>query len=125
MHQLFQFISDIINSNTGNSLNHFVYNDEAELHLPIPVYSYIRPDMGTQFILHVLLSLGRFSTEIDLLQHATLRDSFQYTKLIGHHNDVYSLEQLSNKMFTNFIENQSIYFPNSRSFIDGWITIVG
>ena len=64
IYQLFQFISDIINSNTGNLLIHFVYNNEAEIHLPIPVYSYIRPDMRTQFILRVLLSLGRFSTEI-------------------------------------------------------------
>ena len=58
IYQIFQFISDIINSNTENLRNHFVYNDEAELYLPIPVYPYIRPDMGTQFILHVLLSLG-------------------------------------------------------------------
>ena len=50
IYQLFQFISDIINSNTGNLLIHFVYNNEVELHLPIPVYSYIRPDMRTQFI---------------------------------------------------------------------------
>ena len=50
IYQLFQFISDIINSNTGNLLIHFVYNNEVELHLPIPVYSYIRPDMHTQFI---------------------------------------------------------------------------
>ena len=83
--QLFEVISDIINSNTGNLLNHFVYNDESELHLPIPVYSYIRPDMGTQFILYVLLSLDRFSTEIDVLQHTTIRN---YSQLIRH-NDVY------------------------------------
>ena len=38
---------------------------------------------------------------------------------------IYSLEQSSNKIFTNFIANQLIYFPNSRSFIDGWITTAG
>ena len=49
---LILYISVSINSNTGNLLNPFVYNDEPEIHLPIPVYSYIQPDMGTQFILH-------------------------------------------------------------------------
>ena len=119
------FLSDFFNSYTGNSFNRFVYNDEAEFNLLIPIYSYIRPDMGTQFILHILLSLDLFLTEIDLLQYVSLRDSFRNKKLIGRHNDIYYLEQSSNKIFTYFIENQLIYFPNSRSLIDGWIITVG
>ena len=125
IYQFFQFISDVINSNTGNLLNHFVYNDETDLHLPIPVYSYIRPDMGTQFILHIFLSLCRFSTEIDLLQHTTVRNSFLYTKLLGRHNDVFFSRTIIKQFFTKFIEEQLIYFPNSRSLIKGWITTTG
>ena len=37
--------------------------DNDDGHLPIPVYSYIKPTMGASFILHVLLSMGRFTTE--------------------------------------------------------------
>ena len=55
--------------------NNLVYNDDHEDHLPIPVFSYIRPTMGTQFILHLLLSLGHFSTEIDLLVHPNIKES--------------------------------------------------
>ena len=36
--------------------------NEFEKHLPIPVYSYLKPSMGPQFLLHVLLSMGRFAT---------------------------------------------------------------
>ena len=81
--------------------------------------------METQFILHILLSLGRFSTEIDLIQQSSLRASFRYAKLIGLNNDNQSLGQYSNSIFVKFIEEQLIYFPNSRSLIDSWITISG
>ena len=73
--------------------SHLLFNDCSEEHLPIPVYSYQRPDMGVQFLLHILLSMGRFSTEIDLMKHSSLRKSFMYAKLIGLNDDKESLEK--------------------------------
>ena len=81
-----------------------LYDDDSEEHLPIPVFLYVRPNFATQFILHILLSLGRFRTEIDLCQHRTLRESFRYAKLIGPKNDEKSLEQYSDKLFALFIK---------------------
>ena len=72
-----------------------------------------------------MLSLGRFRTEIDLCQHRTLRESFRYAKLIGPKNDEESLEQYSDELFALFIKEQLIYFSNSRSIIDGWISMTG
>lgn len=59
-----------------------LYDDENR-HIPIPVFSYVKPTMGPRFILHILLSLGEFDTELDLILHQTLRDSLIYAKLIG------------------------------------------
>ena len=73
--------------------------------------------MGTQFILHILLSLGHYKTEIDLLQHVSLRESFCYAKFIGPENDDESLQNYSDRFFVLFIEEQLIYFPNSRSIL--------
>ena len=101
--------------------SHLLYNDASEEHLPIPVFSYVRPTMGTQFILHILLSVGRYSTEIDLLKHSTLRESFRYAKLIGSREDDDSLEIYSSEVFLLFIVEQLIYYPNSRFLIDSWI----
>ena len=67
--------------------SHLLFDDAHQEHLPIPVFSYIRPTMGTQFLLQLLLSLGRYVTALDLLQHATLRELFWYAKLIGSCND--------------------------------------
>ena len=94
-------------------------------HLPIPVYSYIKPTMGTQFILHLLLLMGHFSTEIDLTLNETLRESFRYANLIGPLDDEESLQQYSNELLRKFIEEQLIYFPNSKRIIDSWIITAG
>ncbi len=64
-------------------LKNIVDFDEEEMHLPIPVFSFLKPTAGVHFILHLLLSLGSFDTEIDLMMHNSLRESFRYTKLIG------------------------------------------
>ena len=130
MFELFHFIDRVIYGNVDSNgstdevgVGHLVYDDGSEEHLSIPVYSYIRPDMGCQFLLHILLSLGRFTTEIDLIQHESFRESFRYAKLIGNEDDDQSLQQYSNDVFVRFIEEQLIYFPNSRSIIDSWIII--
>ena len=69
MYNLFYHINNIFHSNADNLPKNLIINDDKDLHLPIPIFSYIRPDMGTQFI---FLSLGQFSTEIDLIQQQSL-----------------------------------------------------
>ena len=51
---------------------HFIYDDKDIDHLPVPVFSYIKPTMGVQFLHHILLSMGQFSTEIDIVMQPTL-----------------------------------------------------
>ena len=102
-----------------------IYDDDHEDHLPIPVFSYIRPTMGTQFILHLLLSLGSFSTELDLVHHFSIRESLRHAKLIGPHDDPESLQKYSNKLLKTFITEQLIFFPNTRQVIDSWIITAG
>ena len=126
-------INDLLNNSTDAIENSFIqftnqnflFNDSTEEHLPIPVFSYVRPTFGTQFILHILLSLGRYVTEIDLLRQVSLKELFRYAKLIGQNNDEDSLQLYSNDVFVRFIEEKLIYFPNSRSLIDDWITTAG
>ena len=48
-------------------------DDNGFEHLPIPVYSYLNPSMGVQFILHIMISMGHFATEIDMTLHASIR----------------------------------------------------
>ena len=99
--------------------SHLLHKEKEKL--PIPVYSYVRPSMSHHFILHVLLSLGRFKTEIDLMNHPSLQDAFRYAKLIGTNEDEESLTRYSDNIFVRWIEEQLIYYSNSRQVIDPWI----
>jgi hypothetical protein len=46
--------------------------------LPTPVFSYTKPSSGVNFLLHIMLSLGKFDTEIDLMLHSSIRNSLRY-----------------------------------------------
>ena len=102
----------------------FLFNDTRR-HLPVPVFSFIRPTMGHRFILHILLSLGHYATEFDLILHRNLRESFRYAKLIGPNNDPESLERYSNNVMNLWINEQLAYFPNSTKILDQWIIEAG
>jgi predicted GIY-YIG superfamily endonuclease len=104
---------------------HLIVFHSPGYHLPCPVFSYPKPTTGMQFILHILLSLGRFETEIDLTTHATIRDCFRYAKLIGDSDNPDDLENYSNELLLNYIKHQVIYFPNSKRVIDSWIIAAG
>ena len=98
------------------------FDDDHE-HLPIPVYSYIKPTMRVQFILHILLSMGHFVTEIDQISHFTIRKCLQYAKLIGNRTDEESLQNYSSNLCRRFNEEQLVYFSNSKHIIDNWIVV--
>ena len=89
------------------------------------MFSYVKPTLGIRFILHVFLSLGHFETELDLLLHPTLRDSFRYAKLIGNSNDPIDLQKYSNDLQKLFIEEQLVYFPNGSNIVSSWIVVIG
>ena len=99
----------------------WVHVDSNEVHLPVIVFDYIKPSIPTRFILHVLLSLGHFETEYDLLLHTTLKDSLRYAKLIGPSNDPQDLQKYSDKLLKLFIEEQLVYYPNGKKTIQNYI----
>ena len=72
--------------------SNLIFVDPDNAHLLIPVYSYLKPSMGVQFLHHILLSMRIFSTEIKLKLHGTIRDCFHHAKLIGPDDDITSLE---------------------------------
>ena len=54
--------------------------------------------MATQFILHILLSMGGFETEYDLMSQCSIKESMRYAKLIGPIDDEQSLQNYSNRL---------------------------
>jgi predicted GIY-YIG superfamily endonuclease len=120
---------DILNEDDSQFLSfilkHLIYDDSKEDHLPIPVFSYIRPNNAVQFLNHILISMGRFSTEIDLMTHGSIKKSFQHAKLIGNEDTEDKLVEYSNDLLKKYITEQVRYFPNSIKTIDAFIIMAG
>ena len=108
-----------------NFIEESLLYDDGGKHLTIPVFSYVKPTLGPRFILHLLLSLGHFETELDLLLKPNLRESLRYAKLIGPSNDKEDLQRYSYLLQVLFIKEQLIYFPNGSKVISSWIVIAG
>lgn len=94
-------------------------------HLPVPVYSYIKPTMGPRFILHILISLGQFETKIDLTLHESLQNSLRHAKLIGESDSPEDLQMYSKRLLSMYITEQLVTFPNSQRILDAWIIKAG
>ena len=88
-------------------MEHLIY-DDADIvdHLPVPVFSFIKPTTGLQFAHNMLLSMGCFETEIDLIMHSTIREALRHAKLIGPSDAPDDLQIRSNKLLCSWIEDQ-------------------
>ena len=95
--------------------NELIYYDESGQdndNLPVPMYTYIIPYMGHQFILNIIFSLVRFETEVDLTMYRILHDAPRYVKLIGTNDDEESLKHYSRSLLRSFIEEKLVHLPN-------------
>ena len=81
--------------------------------------------MVTEFILDTLLSLGRFSTERELLLNDTLRGCFRNANFFGEEDDPESLQNNSNQVMNIFVNNQLVFLPNAQCIIDTFIIHAG
>ena len=79
-------------------LKNLIYSADIKKHLPIPVYTFTMPTLVNQFLLHIMLSLGKFDTELDLLLHPSLRESLRTCHLIGPSDKIEDLQEYSNKL---------------------------
>ena len=54
-------------------------------------------------MLHVMVSMGQFETEIDLILHQRIRECLQYCGLIGIRDDEDSLIEYAYSLTRNYI----------------------
>ena len=85
----------------------------------------LKPSMGVQFLHHIFLSMGRFSTDIELKLHGTIRYCFRHVKLIVPDDDITSLENYSYEICARYIKEQLSYFPNAMQTIYTFIVVSG
>ena len=87
------------NTEGGNNIyrisyikRNFIHEDDLDL-LPIPVLSNTNPENTIHFLIHIILSMGQYKTEMDALCHASFRDCLREVKLIGTATENVLLQQ--------------------------------
>ena len=98
----------------------FIHDDGLDL-LPIPVMTNVNPSNTHLFFVHVILSLGKYVTEMDVLKNASPRVCLQKARLIGMEENDESRQQYANDLLRKYILEQVVFYPNSLRKADGFI----
>ena len=81
------------------------------------------PENPIQFLIHVILSLGKYHTGIDALSNPFFRHSFQAVNLIGNNNEDESLKQYVKDVTKLYIEEQLVFHPSSMKKAESYIVM--
>jgi hypothetical protein len=95
------------------------FTHHSEAMLPVPVFSNIKPSNASRFLFHLLLSLGEYDTEMDLLVHSTSQQAFIGAKLIS--DDISSIEDSVVKLTRRYIVEQLSFYPISTRAFDHYL----
>ena len=92
----------------------FVTTEEEEEHLlPIPVFSKVGPEQSSAFLLHIMIMLGEFETELEFRQQKSIKMSLAKCKLIPEEdiNDTEGLREESNRQLKRIINEVCAFQP--------------
>ena len=79
------------------------------------------PSNAQYFLIHIILSLGKYETEIDALLHPFMRDCLREVKFIGTSTDEDSLRRYSSILTHKYICEQVVFYPNSLNNTETFI----
>jgi hypothetical protein len=87
--------------------------------IPVIWHNSIRPSNGHRWMLHILLTMGQFDNELNLLSKANLRESFIYAKLLRQ--DPHHWEDDIQTILKNYVQNQLIHIPGGSQSFDWYL----
>ena len=87
---------------------------QERAHLPLVVYSNIKPTQMHRFVLHVLLSMGEFNNELELFSVGDLRESFKVAGLVNFQH----LDRSIHALLRRYVLEQLIYIPGGTQMFD-------
>ncbi|KAL7539846.1 hypothetical protein ACHAXR_009663, partial [Thalassiosira sp. AJA248-18] len=89
--------------------------------LPIPVFSSVTPKKPVDFLLHVMLMVGEFETELDLRMQGSMRESLSKAGLIGTQTDTESLMKYCNDLVRLVVTEVLAVQPVTLRRLDDYI----
>ncbi|KAL3924935.1 MAG: hypothetical protein SGILL_000742 [Bacillariaceae sp.] len=86
---------------------------KTEKPLPVIVFSNVRPQNASKFVIHLLLSMGHFNTEADLWVHGNMRVAFEKARLTPRLDNATDVEvrEAVDVLLSAWIRDQLKYYP--------------
>ena len=98
--------------------------DDGKSFLPIAVFSRVTPERHLNFLLHIMLVLGEYDTELELWNSQTIREALAKAKLIpsNDHHDRNKLNEYSLSLMARIVNKILPLQPVSMKGLDRFIT---
>ena len=94
-----------VDASWNSTFNKFIHYDGKTLP-PIPIFTQVNPFNTHQFYVHIILSLSKYVTELDVLQNGMLRACFRKAHLVGPEVDDDSLRTYVNDSCAGTFSNR-------------------
>lgn len=115
-------LSDLQLKEKKRVMDVFIFDDSAH-RPPIPVFSHVSPEHPVRFLTHLLLTLGHYDTEKDILMHSSFIECFRAAGLVGSSDDQDSLLRDCDGIMRGYIDEQLIYSPFALSKAEYYILV--
>jgi hypothetical protein len=103
------------------NINQFIHNNDNANKLPIPVYNCIKPNNIMRFLIHIVLSLGRFNNEVELWDATDIRTVFQNAHLLPQQLNETNLNEAIQTIMKRYIQEQLHFIPSGTMSFDKYV----
>jgi len=97
----------------------FIACGATKQQLPVTWFNSVKPTQPNRFLLHILLSMGNFDNELNLLSGISIRDCFVQAELIDANPD--RIEQSIDNLTRRYIVEQLVYLPGGSQQFDKFV----
>ena len=88
-------------------------------YLPLPIYNCVKPTKTTRFLVHILLSMGKFSNEMELFHGKTFKDYFINAQLLPKSNKIFPVSEKDvMQIAKDYTMKQLVYIPGGTKSFD-------
>ena len=96
----------------------FLYKKYESAMLPLPIYNMVKPTNSHKFLIHLLLSIGNFETEISLFKSCNIKQYFIDSGILRDPtpSDPTNVEDI-NRILVKYIIEQLLYIPKGTKVI--------
>ena len=114
-----------VSSEGGHLAKIFLYEEDSHrVASVIPIYWYrtVKASNTEAFFVHLLLSLGSFTSELELFSQGSMKNAFIHARLFTASSDLKKQEQSVNELIQKYVTKQLVHLPAGTRTFDTELT---